>query len=117
MNTAMSPSKLLIGVIAVAALLGGCKKNDVTTTTPDTTMTAPATPAAPASSAGTGGSAGMTGSTGAAGTSGSGDAGMSNPAATGTTPANDATKPAVRNNSGETQGTTGSSVPAADGSR
>ena len=53
MNTAMSPSKLLIGVIAVAALLGGCKKNDVTTTTPDTTMTAPATPAAPASSAGT----------------------------------------------------------------
>ena len=141
MNTALSPSKLLIGVIAVAALLGGCKKTDVTAPAADTTMTTPATPAAPTSATDSTaqGSTAMpgansTGSSGSSGSSGSGDAGSAgsaNPAApaaypaadsatmpgTTTAPANDASKGAVRNNSGQTQGTAGSSLPTSDGSR
>ncbi len=135
MNQAFTPSKLLIGIVAVAALLGGCKKNEVVTTTPtaDTSVSTPATttattPATTGSMAGTTtpstsdttGSSGMTGSTGA------GTSTPSSTAVTGTSgnmpgmskdPANDASKPAVRNNSGQTQGTTGSSLPTSDGSR
>lgn len=138
MNKAFTPSKLLISVVAVAALLGGCKKNEVTTApTADTSMTTPATTTATTpsttgmttptpSTSDTTGSSGMTGST-AAGTSTPSDSAVTGTngtsGASGTMPgmskdpANDASKPAVRNNSGQTQGTTGSSLPTSDGSR
>lgn len=134
MNKAFTPSKLLISVVAVAALLGGCKKNEVTTApTADTSVTTPATTTTPST---TGSTTGMTAptpstsdTTGSSGMTGSTAAGTSTPsdsAVTGTSgtmpgmskdPANDAAKPAVRNNSGQTQGTTGSSLPTSDGSR
>lgn len=137
MNTAFTPSKLLISVVAVAALLGGCKKNEVTTPVADTTVTTPATttattPATGSTAATDTSATATTGSstTGSSGAMGNSDAGTSNPSQTAVTgtgastmpgmtnnPANDAAKPPVRNNSGQTQGTTGSSVPAADGSR
>lgn len=133
MNT-FTPSKLLITVLATAALLGGCKKNEVVTTPADTAVVTPATttataPAADTSMAPANTTTPSTDTTGASGAAGTTGAGMSNPSTTGVTgtsstmpgmtndPANDASKPAVRNNSGQTQGTTGSSLPTSDGSR
>lgn len=136
MNSTFTPSKLLISVIAVAAILGGCKKNDVTTTPSDTAVTAPTTmgaPATPTTPANDGMNSGMNSgsdTTGASGTSGSTAAGMSNPNSTTVTgngnsmapgmngTMNDSQHPAVRNNSGQTQGATpNANVPTADGSR
>lgn len=140
MNSTFTPSKLLISVIAVAAILGGCKKNDVTATPSDTAVTAPTTmaaPATPTTPANDGMNNGMNGgmnsgsdTTGASGTSGSTAAGMSNPNSTTVTgngnsmapgmndTMNDSQHPAVRNNSGQTQGATpNANVPTSDGSR
>ncbi|WP_426193963.1 hypothetical protein [Massilia sp. DWR3-1-1] len=118
MNKAFTPSKLLIGVIAVAAILGGCKKNDVTTAPADTVVTTPSTTTTmPSATPSTTPSTGTTDSTGSSGATGTSAAGTPTMPGVNANPSNEAPKPAVRNNSGETQGTTGSSVPAADGSR
>src|SRR5450830_496281 len=128
MNAPLNASKYLVGLIAVAALLGGCKKHDVTTTTPtaDTTVTTPATTAATTTTTTTTPATDTTGSSGMHGSTG---AGTSTPATTAVTPPAttagmtgngmpDKNKNGVRNNSGQTQGATpNSNVPTADGSR
>lgn len=117
MKTLFSTARTVIVLGAIAAASVGCKQTTApapvdtaaTTTVPDTTTTAQDTAkkthdtvaATHNTNAGTAIGSSHTGATGA----GAGDSNMK-------------AKPAVRNNTGETQGTTpGTSLPVSDGSR
>ena len=131
MNKSFSAARTLFLIAAIGSVAVGCKKTetrvpaDSTATTPTTAPTTSGTSATGGSTdAGMAGTAtnsatGTTGATGMTGATGSTN-GTTTSTATGTTGTTDNTapKPAVKNNSGETQSTTpNSSLPVSDGSR
>jgi hypothetical protein len=131
MNKPMSAARTLILIAAIGSVAAGCKKAEApmpADTTATTTATVPTTSGTSAtggtSEAGMAGTAATsaTGTTGATGATGSTESTTTSTAAgtnSGAIPGpNDGARPAVRNNSGETQGTTpNSSLPVSDGSR
>lgn len=120
MRKLSSASCTFIAVVALASVTVGCHKKEPAAVDTTVTTTVPATPVAAGTSdmAGSSGS-GMAGATG----SGSGSPGArasdtnQGAASTGAAHGMDQAKPAVKNNTGQTQGTSATSLPTSDGSR
>lgn len=127
MSNFSSASRTLIAVLALASITVGCHKKE-TTAVDTTATTATVVPATPVSTGTTGTTdkSESTGASGTRGTSGSGTAGGNATAHAGANPAGAShvttgsmSGPSgVKNNTGQTQGTTpGTSLPTSDGAR
>ena len=121
MSNFSSASRTLIAILALASITVGCHKKEiaVTDTTATTTTMVPATPVTTESTA-TKEKSGSMGTSGTGGSSGSG-AHAGNATAHAGAPVTDGSMSApskVKNNTGQTQGTTpGTSLPTSDGAR
>lgn len=120
MRQLSSASCTFIAVVALASLTVGCHKKEPAAVDTTVTTMVPATPvAAGATDTARSSGSGMAGATGSGSGSQGARASDTNHGAANTSaaPGMDPAKPAVKNNTGQTQGTSPTSLPTSDGSR